>query len=243
MRVVPAVDIRSGMLVRMLKGDPKNTIYYNELGSIKEVVGMWVDLGADLIHLIDLDGALGLGNNLNIILEVVREYNVKFQIGGGIRNRDKAEALLNSGIYRVILGSLALEHPKVVEDLILEYGWDRIMVALDYKADNKVVYMGWKVNSNMDLLEAIHLYREIGCRKFLLTSVDRDGMLCGPNIKALRRLSTSLEGVYVAGGIKSVEEILELKKLGIEGVVIGRALYEGYIDFKLALELVRNGSS
>jgi len=243
MRVVPAVDIRSGMLVRMVKGDPKNTIYYHEFGSIKEVVRMWVELGADLIHLVDLDGALGLGNNLDIILDVISEYNVNFQLGGGIRDRERAETLLNLGVYRVILGSLALEKPEVVGYLVSEFGHDRIMVALDYNSDYKVVYRGWKTRTNMDLLDAISMYRNYGCRKFLLTSVDSDGMLSGPDIELLERLSTPLNGVYVAGGIRSVEDILKLKNLGVEGVVIGRALYEGYIDFKLALELVGNGSS
>ncbi len=242
MRIFPAIDIMSGRVVRLISGDERNLLEYPQLRDPLKVAELWVSKGASFLHVIDLDGAKGVGDNTDIILAIVRSTHVNIQVGGGIRSLAKARFLLDKGVYRVIIGSLAIESPFIVKQIIEEYGDERLAVALDYDDDGSVLYRGWGEKSGILVEDAISLFSNLGCKYFLLTSASRDGSLSGPDTEYLGRIAT-FGRIIAAGGIESMDDVILLKKLGVYGVVIGRALYEDKIDLELLLEMVCDDAS
>lgn len=236
MRLIPAVDLMDGRLVRLTKGDPllaKKYYHDNPL----EVAMMWKRKGASLLHVVDLDAALGSGSNLELVEGIIRSVGIPVQVGGGIRDYGIAKDLLEEGAWRIILGTMAFTNPETLTRILEEYGGDRVVISLDFKGF-QVVVRGWREAAGMDISDALRRFEDIGIHTFLATDVERDGTLQGPSlptVKEIRRLSRGDE-LMVAGGIRDLEDLIELERIGVDGVILGKALYEGRIDFQEALK-------
>ncbi|MDI9623794.1 MAG: 1-(5-phosphoribosyl)-5-[(5-phosphoribosylamino)methylideneamino]imidazole-4-carboxamide isomerase [Methanothermobacter sp.] len=234
MLIIPAVDIKDGKCVQLVQGVPGT-----EQVIIDDPVAMaieWEEMGASLLHLIDLDGALGTGTNLKIIKKIVKSLSIPVQVGGGIRSLKYAQKLLDFDVERVILGTLAIKKPEIVEKLAKQYGSKHIMVSLDTK-DSKVVIKGWTEKTSKEAPELAKLFENKGAGSILFTNVNVEGLLKGVDIKPLRELVKAVNiPIIYSGGVTSIKDIELLKKIGVRGVVIGSALYKGKIDFKEALE-------
>lgn len=237
MEVIPAVDIMKGKVVRLLRGDPKFAKSYQHLGDPVTLARKWEAQGAQIVHVVDLDAALELGSNVDVIQQIVERISVPVQVGGGIRSLIKARSLLNRGVQRVILGSLAFKEPSSVEVLLDEFGNDRIVVALD-NLKGVVMVHGWKTSANVTADDAAADFSKLGVKFFLVTSVARDGTMSGPDLDTLARLCHGDIDVIAAGGIRSLEDLVGLKRLGAYGVVIGKALYESSFTLRKALRTV-----
>jgi phosphoribosylformimino-5-aminoimidazole carboxamide ribotide isomerase len=235
--IIPAVDIMDGKVVRLLKGDPKRSASYEHLGDPLSLARKWEAEGARTIHIIDLDAALGLGSNLSVIKAIIKAVNTQTQVGGGIHDVETARLLLNGGVTKIILGSLAFKEPSSVKTLLDEFGGNRVVVALD-NLEGTVVIHGWKASSKTSVFSAVKMYSEMGAKLFLVTSVARDGTLSGPDLVSLSQLCRLSIGVIAAGGIGSLEDLVDLKHLGAVGVVVGKALYEGVFSLGEALRAV-----
>jgi phosphoribosylformimino-5-aminoimidazole carboxamide ribotide isomerase len=240
MLVIPAVDILGGKCVRLVRGDPeKSKIYYeNPL----EAARLLENQGAELIHLIDLDAALGSGQNMKAIKKILENISVRTQIGGGIRTLEKADSLLKLGAYRVIFGTAAVQNPQLVEIAVSHYGSKRVAVAIDEK-EGKVAVHGWKNRSELDYLELARSFEIMQVGALIFTSISVDGTLKGPQIeKTVKLVETVKVPVIASGGVATLEDLLELARTGVEGVVVGTALYEKKFKLKEALEAIENVS-
>lgn len=237
MQVIPAVDIMSGKVVRLMRGDPGSQKSYEEFGDPMTVARKWEAQGAETIHIVDLDAALESGNNTSVIRAIIQTVGTSVQIGGGIRTADIARAWLKTGASRIILGSLALKDPSAVRALINEFGKDRIVVALDH-INGFVVVRGWKNHSRTIVSDAASKFSELHVELFLVTSVRRDGTMMGPDFETTARLCRDGFNVIAAGGIRNMQDLVSLKRLGVYGVVVGKALYEGSFTLTEALRIV-----
>ena len=226
--VIPSVDILEGQVVRLKQGDPKQVTVYDEnpISTAKR----WVEDGAEMIHVVDLDSTLGRGENVEVIRGLIKNIDIKLQIGGGIRNTNYAVDLLDRGAWRVILGTLALSDHSSLSSLLLKFGSERIGVALDYEL-GRVKSRGWQSFTDLNIENALEIFRKIGVRYFLMTSVERDGLLNGPDIQTLSK-ACQLEGIKIiaSGGIRNINDILCLEKIGAWGAIVGTALYEKKIS-------------
>ncbi len=235
-RVIPAIDLKNRKCVSLVQGIPGT-----ERVSLDDPLGIaarWIDEGANVLHLIDLDGAIG-GKRLNssIIESIIKKFNVEMQVGGGIRSKDDARGLLNLGVNRVILGTAAINNPSLVEELALEFGSERIMVALDSK-NGRVTTHGWAKQSVYTAVSLGRKFEELGAGSILFTDIDTEGLLNGVNPEPTRELAQALGiPVIASGGITTLSDIEELKKTGANGVVVGAALYVGNFRLREALEL------
>jgi len=238
LQLIPAVDLMNGKIVRLTHGDPKTAKVYDQFGGPVETAKKWQADGAGKIHIIDLDAALGTGGNLSVISEIVENIDLPIQVGGGIRKVEAAEKLLKLGVSQVILGALAFSQPKAVTQIQREFGAESVIVALDNK-DGKIMVAGWKTATGMDMKEALEKFAALGVKAFLVTSITRDGTLSGPDLDTLRK-ACQYAGVAIiaAGGIGGLEDLRALKRAGVAGAVIGKALYEGRFTLKEALETI-----
>ena len=241
MLVIPAVDIMDGKCVRLVRGDPSKLKVYHD--DPIEAVEKWVMEGAELIHVVDLNAALGKGENTDIIRKIVQTVPVKVQVGGGLRTFEKAMKLLKSGVFRVIFGTNLLLNPEVILKTVKDFGSERIAVALDLK-DGKIMFGGWKKSVKTDFLEMARLAEEtLHVGMIIFTSVDRDGTLRGPSIRYAKKLLKTVKIPIVAsGGISSLSDLVRLSKIGVYGAIVGTALYEGKFSLKEAVEAVKNVS-
>ena len=234
MQVIPAVDLFSGRVVRLIKGDRCNQ---KEYGEPLEIVNRWEEMGAEMIHVIDLDAAFGIGSNGSLIEKILSESQSSFQVGGGIRSREAAIRLLQKGAARIILGSLAFREPEAVARLIEEYGPERVIVSLDYSAE-RVKISGWAKEVGINVDKALENFKKNGVKLFLITSIDRDGTLTSPDTNTIRRLSVRAR-VIAAGGVSTLSDLASLSRAGVEATVVGRALYESRFTLSEAKEAAR----
>lgn len=234
--VIPSIDLLSGKVARLLRGDPEYAKFYEHLGDPVAVARMWESEGAQLIHIVDLDAALDRGDNTRIIGEIIRALNVPVQVGGGLRSIQRARQVISLGARRIVIGSMAFKNPSAFETLLEEVGSDRIVVALDHLGGT-VMVDGWREGTGMSLREAAKRFVEMGVRFFLVTSVQRDGTLAGPDIESLSRILDLGANIIASGGIRGLDDIISLRDLGLYGVIVGRALYEGHISLKEALKV------
>lgn len=235
MKIIPAVDIMGGKCVRLLRGDPKKyKVYYDDP---LEAAQLLENQGVELIHVIDLDAALGFGQNIDVIKRILENSNVNVQIGGGIRTIQKADKLLNFGSYRVIFGTAAIKNPDLIKDAVKKYGSKSIAIAIDEK-NGKVAFHGWKNDSNVNYLDLAKSYEnlDIGC--LIFTPISVDGTLKGPQIEKTLHLVKSVDiPVIASGGVAKLEDLIELLKIGVEGVIVGTAIYEKKFTLKEAMEI------
>ncbi|MGC8280399.1 1-(5-phosphoribosyl)-5-[(5-phosphoribosylamino)methylideneamino]imidazole-4-carboxamide isomerase [Clostridioides difficile] len=235
MIIFPAIDIKDNKCVRLTQGefDKVNVYYDNPL----EVAYKWKNEGSEYIHIVDLNGARSeFGVNTKIIEDIANNIDIPIQVGGGVRDKEKVKSLINAGVTRVILGSIAIENLNLVEELVNEYK-EKIVVSIDAK-DGKVAVRGWEVVSNVDSLTLCKQLEKIGVQTIVYTDISKDGMLQGPNFDIYERIAkeTSLN-VIASGGVTSIEDVKRLKAMNLYGAIIGKALYDKKIDFKEAQQL------
>ena len=234
MLVIPSIDLMRGKVVRLKHGDPSTVKVYSSspLATAQELL----EHGAKLIHAVDLDAAMGLGSNREIIAELA-QAGIPLQVGGGIRSIEEAAALLAQGVQRVVVGTLAVRSPLLIPRLIEEAGGDRVAVAIDYRS-GKVALEGWrKLAAKSPITLALEL-EKLGVRWAILTSVERDGALSGPDLDTIALLKrASRLRVVASGGVASLRDIASLREAGADGVILGRALYEGLITLREAMEV------
>ena len=234
MLVLPAVDIKNGKCVQLVQGQPGSEMV--EIENPEKVALHWENEGAKNIHVIDLDGTIDGKTSLEIIKKILKEVSVPIQLGGGIRSLDYARELLDLDIERLIIGTMGIENPQTIEELSGEYGSDRIMISLDSK-DNKVVIKGWQEKVDKSPVELSNEFKEHGAGSILFTNVDVEGLLGGFYTDPVIELKKSVDlPVVYSGGITTIDDIKKLNESGVEGVVIGSALYTNKIDLTEALK-------
>ncbi len=239
MDIIPAVDIMGGKVVRLSKGEPDTAKKYKDLEEPLLTARRWESEGANYLHVIDLDAAIGGRNNRQIVLSIIQGVNIPVQVGGGIRSRSLAEEILNIGASRIIMATLAFKEEDAVKILIEDFGSERVMVALDY-LNGIVMTHGWKDSTGLALDKALEKFSNLGVYLFLLTSISRDGLLIGSDYKTLKAITKRSERkIFIAGGINSLNDLVRLNSIDINGVVIGKALYEGRFTLREALDAVR----
>jgi phosphoribosylformimino-5-aminoimidazole carboxamide ribotide isomerase len=239
MQVIPAIDLMKGKVVRLSRGDPDTAKIYDYMGTPVEIALKWKGEGAERLHIIDLDAAFGRGNNLNVIAVIAEATGLPIQVGGGIRTVEVAEKLLASGIRYVILGALAFSDPTAITRIQIKFGAESVIVALDNK-DGKVMVEGWKTATAFSMAEALEKFAKLSVKTFLITSITKDGMLQGPDLETLIEACRHPDlDVIAAGGIGSLNDLVALKQVGVEGAVVGKALYEGRFTLKEAAKTVK----
>lgn len=242
MEVIPAIDLLEGRCVRLYQGDYDKAETFNE--DPVAVAQQWVAQGATRLHLVDLDGAKkGTPVNRPAIAEIVRSTNVPVQVGGGLRDRQTVADVLALGVDRVILGTVAVEKPDLVEELCKEFP-GQIVVGIDAR-NGKVATRGWLETSEVLATDLAQQMAKLGAAAIIYTDIHRDGTLSGPNIEALREMAAAVDvPVIASGGVSSVTDLLSLLALepqGVTGVIVGRALYTGDISLKEAIQAVGQG--
>ena len=240
MIIFPAIDIRGGKCVRLLKGDFNQETVFSD--SPADMARKWQAQGAEYLHLVDLDGALaGSSQNLAAIEEILKVVDIPTELGGGIRSMEQIDQLLAMGITRVILGSVAVKNPDLVREACTKYG-ERIVVGIDAK-DGIVAVEGWGESGNIGVVELAQKMKEAGVKTIIYTDISRDGTLSGVNVEATIKLAQE-SGVKIvaSGGVKSLEDIKALKKqeaVGIEGVIAGKSIYMGTLDLAAAIKIAK----
>jgi phosphoribosylformimino-5-aminoimidazole carboxamide ribotide isomerase len=241
MIIFPAIDLHRGRCVRLRQGQrDAETLYSDEPLAVAR---QWAVQGAEWLHVVNLDGAFELDSaNFHIAAQIAATVNIPIQLGGGLRTRDGIAEALEAGIARVILGTVALHDPGLVAQSIEEFGAERIVVSIDARG-GMVALRGWQEISQVSALVLARAVRRQGIRRIVYTDIARDGMLAGPNVQATRQLAaqTGLQ-VIASGGVASLDDIRALRDVapsGIEGVIIGQALYSGAISLPNALALAR----
>ena len=237
MLVIPAVDVRGGKCVRLYQGDYEQETVYSDDPALEG--RRWARLGATWIHVVDLDGARsGAPANLDVVGRIVASSGARVQLGGGIRTLDDARRAIGLGVDRVIMGSAAVQSPEIVGELCREVGAEAVVVAVDVR-DGYAVVDGWARATRTAAADLIARTALSGVRRFMYTDVTRDGTLTEPNLRAIEEVSAESDAhLLVAGGIASLEHLAAISRLGVEGAIVGRALYTGDIDLGSALELV-----
>jgi len=238
LELLPAVDVKDGKAVRLVQGElSAETAYGNPL----EVALDFQAAGAEWLHLVDLDAAFGRGENSALLADVVRKVDIKVELSGGIRDDESLQRALATGCTRINLGTAALENPEWTSKVIAEYG-DRIAVGLDVRG-HVLAARGWTKEGG-DLFETIERLERDGCARYVVTDVTKDGTLKGPNLQLLKEVCAATKKPVVAsGGISSLADIQALKELhalGVEGAIVGKALYAGAFTLQEALELTRS---
>lgn len=238
MIILPAIDIKDNKCVRLSQGDfDKVKIYSSD--PLKMAL-KWQEEGAEYLHLVNLDGARGEAFlNRKSIEKIVRSISIPVQIGGGIRSEEKVKSLLDLGVNRVILGTAAVENIALLERLLSVYGNDKIVVSIDAK-DGKVATRGWEVISEINSLDLCKKLQGIGVKTIVYTDISKDGMLQGPNFDIYEELmeKTDLD-IIASGGISFMEDVMKLKKMNLYGAIIGKAFYDGLLNFKEVIECLK----
>ncbi len=240
LELLPAVDVADGQAVRLVQGAAGSETTY---GSPRDAAMAWQADGAEWIHLVDLDAAFGRGDNRELLAAVVGELDVKVELSGGIRDDDSLRAALATGCTRVNLGTAALENPEWCARIVSEYG-DRIAIGLDAVHEDR----GWRlrgrgwVSDGGDLWEVLERLERDGCARYVVTDVSKDGTLTGPNLDLLREVATAASAPVVAsGGVSTVDDLTAIAGLvdaGVEGAIVGKALYAGRFTLRDALAAV-----
>lgn len=234
MEIIPAIDLRHGNCVRLYQGDYNRETVFSE-----DPVAMaihWQSQGATRLHLVDLDGAeRGAQGNATVIERIVDAIDIPIQLGGGIRTLMTIEELLFLGIQRVILGTIAVENQAIVEEACRKFG-DGIVIGVDAR-DGYVATHGWKQKTSTTAIDFISEMERLGAKRVIYTDISRDGTLKGPNFEAtVELLSATRLPVIASGGVSSLEHLKKLAGIGVEGAIVGQALYTGSIDLTHALE-------
>ncbi len=233
MRIYPAIDIKNGVCVRLKMGDMQQATEY---GDPAETAFRWQQAGAEVLHIVDLDAAFaGAFSNYETVARILKTVSIPVQLGGGVRTAEDIDVRLGLGIWRVIIGTAAYENPELLSEAAAKYS-GRIAVGIDAK-DGRVATRGWATQTDSDpILLALDMKKR-GVDTVIYTDISRDGMLTGPNLLGTKDMviATGMD-IIASGGMSSIEDVKNVKETGVEGVIIGRALYTGAIDLKEAIE-------
>ncbi len=229
--LIPCVDIQAGRAVRLYEGDPdRETVYFE---SPLDAARHWVERGAGLLHLVDLDAATGRGENRAVIRQIVAELGVPVEVGGGVRDRAGAEELLRGGVQRVVIGTAAVRSPELVAELIAAHGPERVVVSLDARG-LEVATHGWAQGSGVQVAELTPTLAEAGLETLIFTDVTRDGTLRGLDRDLMRQVrGLWLNTLIVGGGVADLNDVNILAEERIQGAIVGRAIYEGTLAYPL----------
>ncbi|WP_088072256.1 1-(5-phosphoribosyl)-5-[(5-phosphoribosylamino)methylideneamino]imidazole-4-carboxamide isomerase [Gottfriedia luciferensis] len=237
MILFPAIDLKDGKCVRLKQGDFNRLVIYEK--SPLEVALDFEKAGSKVLHIVDLDGArTGERKNAAIVKEIVQKTNLEIQLGGGIRSLETITFWLELGIKRVILGTAAIKNIQLVEQAILKYG-DRIIVGVDAK-NSHVAINGWEESTNLDSFNFCKQLELLGVKTVVYTDISKDGMLCGPNLEAYKKLNDETNlNIIASGGVSSIDDLLALSQLNIYGAISGKALYERKFTVEEAIKCLQ----
>jgi phosphoribosylformimino-5-aminoimidazole carboxamide ribotide isomerase len=231
MKLIPAVDLLGGKAVRLYEGRPEAATVY---GDPLEAALRWQEEGADLLHLVDLDRALGRGDNREALRTIARHLRIPFQVGGGIRSLETLEEVLDLGAHRAVVGTVAVKDPGLLERMLALAGPKRLALALDARGLG-VVVSGWQEEVPLSALDLLGRWAGMGVRTVIYTDVRRDGTLRGLDLEVVAQVRAAWpHELIVGGGIGSPEDLEGLKALGVEGALLGKALYEGRVSLRRA---------
>lgn len=237
MIILPAIDLLGRKAVRLLKGDYNQVTVYSD--SPLEVARKFKSLGAMYIHMVDLDGAkYGTTPNMDIVAEVAENTGLFVEIGGGIRSMDTVKKYIDAGVSRVILGTAAICDETFLKEVVRTYG-EKIAVGADVK-DGKIAVKGWLEQSDVTLDEFFLKMQNLGVKNIICTDISRDGAMRGTNLELYRELSAKYSlDITASGGVSSIEDVKELRKMNLYGAIIGKAYYTGAVDLKEAIEVAK----
>ena len=234
MKVIPAIDLMNGQVVRLYKGDPKQKTIYSD--NPVEVAKQWEINGADMLHLVDLDATLGIGSNLSTIKKIIEQISIPIQVAGGLRD----ESIINDVskiCSRIVLGTLAFKDKDTLKKLLSNLGSEKIVISVDH-IDGKIVIHGWQKQTNIKLIDSMEEFLSMGFSEFLLTNVSCDGTLQGPDLEFLSQ-ACKLDNAHViaSGGISNIKDVQDVKEKNAFGVILGKALYEKKISIQEAKQV------
>ena len=234
MKIIPAIDLMNGEVVRLYKGDPKHKTVYSD--DPVQIAKRWEEDGADMLHLVDLDATLGMGSNISVIKKILKEISIPVEVAGGLRDESIISEISNIS-SRIVIGTLAFKNKELLKKILLSLGSEKIVISVDHK-DGEIVTHGWQKNIGIKLIDAINDFLKMGFTEFLLTNVSRDGTLEGPDLNFLEQ-SCNLDktNIIASGGISNIQDVLNVKEKNPFGVILGKALYENKISIKEAKKI------
>ena len=236
MKIIPAIDLMEGKVVRLSKGDPSKKTIYSE--NPLEIAKKWESAGADMIHLVDLDATLGRGSNFEILRNITKSVKIPVQVAGGLRNEKIIEEALEFA-QRVVIGTLAFNDEAALGRLLVTYGKEKLVISVDHN-DGTIVVNGWQQTTKLSLLVAMRQFTTMGFSEYLSTSIVKDGTLQGPDLEPLKMIDLLAfnddvtVNMIVSGGISNIEDIIKVKELNPFGVILGKALYENQVTIEEA---------
>jgi phosphoribosylformimino-5-aminoimidazole carboxamide ribotide isomerase len=231
MKIIPAIDLMEGKVVRLYKGDPSKKTIYNE--NPLEVAKKWESAGADMIHLVDLDATLGSGSNFDLLKNIAESVKIPVQVAGGLRDYQIIEYALKFAT-RVVIGTLAFKDKTALHGLLAKHGNEKLVISVDHN-DGLIAVNGWQETTKTPLIDAVNDFKKMGFSEYLSTSIVRDGTLQGPDLEPLKRIN-EIDGVnlIVSGGISNIDDVIKVKELNPFGVILGKALYENQVTIEEA---------
>ncbi len=240
MQLIPAIDIRGGICVRLTQGDPSRQTNYSD--SPVQIAQQFADAGAKKIHVVDLDGAIeGESENRAVIRDIIDSVLANIELGGGIRNLEHIENWLAIGVHEVILGTVSVKEPEIVRTAVDTFGSQHVVVGVDAR-DGKVATHGWQKVSGETATDFGRKMEDMGIRRFIFTAIETDGMMIGPAMDSLRKFAeVTTATVTASGGVRNIEDVLALRDLessGVDSVITGKAIYEGELDVAEAIQLL-----
>ncbi|EIJ65626.1 1-(5-phosphoribosyl)-5-[(5-phosphoribosylamino)methylideneamino]imidazole-4-carboxamide isomerase [Candidatus Nitrosopumilus salaria BD31] len=234
MKIIPAIDLMNGQVVRLYKGDPKQKTVYSD--DPVQIAKKWEADGADILHIVDLDATLGLGSNLSIIKKILEEISIPVEVAGGLR----AESLVLDVAKianRIVIGTLAFKDKELLKKLLVSLGHEKIVISVDHK-DGEIVIHGWQDGTGIKLIDSIKEFLEMGFTEFLLTNVNRDGTMQGPDLEFLEQACNMKKtNIIASGGISNIDDVICVKEKNAFGVILGKALYENKITIQEAKKI------
>ena len=240
MELFPAIDLIGGCAVRLVKGDYAQKTVYSE--NPAEVAKSFAAAGAKYLHVVDLEGAKDGGTpNLETIKNIVENGGLLVEVGGGIRSEEVIRKYLDAGVFRVILGTAAVQNPAFLEEMVQKYG-EKIAVGVDIK-DGMVAIKGWTEVSQESCFDFCEKLQKIGVKTIICTDISKDGLLSGTNLELYKELSDKFSvDIVASGGVTTLDDVKKLAEMGMYGAILGKALYTGNIDLKAAVELTKGGN-
>ena len=231
MKIIPAIDLMEGKVVRLYKGDPNKKTIYSD--NPLEIAKKWESAGADMIHLVDLDATLGSGSNFDSLRSIVESVKIPVQVAGGFRSEKTIEDALKFAT-RVVIGTLAFKDKTTLDGLLAKYGNEKLVISVDHN-DGLIVVNGWQETTKTPLIEAVNDFKKTGFSEYLSTSITRDGTLQGPDLEPLKRIN-EIDGInlIVSGGISNIGDVIKVRELNPFGVILGKALYENQVTIEEA---------
>ncbi len=238
MIIFPAIDIKDNKCVRLTQGRFDNVKIYSD--DLVGIAKSWENAGAEYLHLVDLDGARGnLNINTKSIEKIIKTLNIPVQIGGGIRTYERAKELIEIGVNRVILGTIAIENMELTEKITMDFG-KNLAISVD-AINGKAKTRGWEKETNIDVFEICSFMESIGIKTLIYTDILKDGMLQGANIEMYEKLQNNTKlNIIASGGVSSIEDIKALNKLNVHGAIIGKAFYDNKLSFKEVIKCLQN---